>query len=123
MNRRTVLGFLLGGAFLLNVGTLLLRGSRGAALWGKSSFFAPTGLLLLALINIRLRSKLLAWGVFTVAFVLFMIVVGTWVVMDRAMRGPSPIDFFRTSVLYGFLAAAGLMQLRVSSPPKGVSTP
>lgn len=89
--------------------------------WGTSALYIPTGLMGLSLVNTFLRAKGLAWGIFTVALVVFMIIVGTWVVMDRAMRGPPPPDFIRTTALYGALATLGLLQLRVSSPPKGES--
>ncbi|MBK8574142.1 MAG: hypothetical protein IPN90_00145 [Elusimicrobia bacterium] len=109
------------GAAALYLWNLVLR--PGPIPWGTSAVYIPTGLITLSLTNTFLRAKGLAWGIFTVTLVVFMIVVGTWVVMDRAMKGPPPADFARSLFLYGSLAAAGLIQLRVSSSSKGDSSP
>lgn len=105
----------------LVLGGLTLGWRQGSLSLGQPALFVPFGLLVLAVANTFLRAKGLAWGIFTVALVLFMIIVGTWVVMDRAMKGPPPADFVRSTALYGFLAAAGLTQLRLPVPPKGDS--
>lgn len=107
---------------ILSVGVLLfaltLVSHQGPIPWRQSPFFVPTGLVVLSIINSFLRAKGLAWGIFTAAFVVFMIILGTWVVMDRAMKGPPATDFLRSIALYGFLATGALMQLRVSSSKK-----
>lgn len=106
-------------AVLLFVWTLVSH--QGPIPWRQSPLFVPAGLVVLSIINSFLRAKGLAWGIFTVAFVVFMIILGTWVVMDRAMKGPPATDFLRSIALYGFLATAALLQLRVSSSKKETS--
>lgn len=103
------------------LGGLTLGWRQGPISLGQPALYVPFGLLALAVVNTFLRAKVLAWGIFTVALVVFMIIVGTWVVLDRAMKGPPPTDFIRSTALYGFLATAGLLQLRLPAPPKGDS--
>jgi hypothetical protein len=117
LTRSRVEWSLLAAATALYLWTLALR--QRPMSWAASSLYVPTGLIVLSFTNTFLRAKGLAWGIFTVALIVFMIIVGTWVVMDRAMEGPPSADFARTMALYGTLAASGLFQLRVSSVPKG----
>lgn len=82
------------------------EGARGA------SFYLPAGLLLMAGLNHRLRSKVLAWGVFTAALVSAMIVFGTWALSVRVEAFPLTVNFLATTVLYASLAVGALFQLR-----------
>lgn len=110
---------MLAAVFVLFGLTLWRWGGQGPIPWTRSAIFFPGGLLILAALNVHLRAKGLAWGVFSLALVSCFIVVGTWVVADRAWAGLPTMDFFRASALYGFLAAAALFQLRVGSSERG----
>ncbi len=113
-------GMLLTAAALFG---LMLWGRQGPLSWSQSALYVPAGLLVLAVANTLLRSKVLAWGIFTLALVVLMIIGGTWVVLDRARAGFPSRDFVRSVALYGVLSSIGLMQLRVPAPPKGASPP
>jgi hypothetical protein len=108
----------LGGAALLYFWGVGIRVLQGSVSWGRSAVYLPTGLFVLVLINNRLRSKVLAWGIFTGALFLFLIILGTWVVVDRAVVGLPAGDFFRSMGLYVLLAVGALMQLRVPHKAK-----
>lgn len=84
--------------------------------WTRSPLFLPTGLLSLALINVRLRSKVLGWGLFAGAFLLFMAVFGPYALGLRADRGLDVLRFMRAMAMYLALAMAGLFQLRTRRP-------
>lgn len=112
-------GVILAAVMIFGV---MLWGRSGPLVWRQPALYVPAGLVVLSSVNSLLRAKVLSWGIFTVALVVFMIIVGTWVVMDRAMKGPPSLDFLRSAALYGCLAMVGLMQLRLSTPPKGDSS-
>lgn len=114
---------MLGGAALLYFWGVGIRVLQGSVSWGRSAVYLPTGLFVLVLINNRLRSKVLAWGIFTGALFLFLIILGTWVVVDRAVVGLPAGDFFRSMGLYVLLAVGALMQLRVPNKAKEGALP
>lgn len=119
MKARRVERLVLTAVFVLFGFTLWRWAGRGPIPRARSVVFVPGGLLVLSALNFHLRAKGLAWGVFSLAFILCLIVVGTWVVTDRASAGSPTMDFFRASALYGVLAAAALFQLRVGSSERG----
>jgi hypothetical protein len=82
--------------------------------WGRARLFLPSGLLALSAANVRLRSKLLSWGLFSLSFVLFMAVMGPWVVGLRIAGGVETLKFMRAMALYLSLALTGLFQLRAA---------
>lgn len=108
--------------FLFLSGALFLAGLALAArtgepvVWTEKRVFLPAGLLSLVLINVRLRSRVLGWGLFSVAFVLFMIVFGPWVLGVRVTAGPETLKFMRAMGMYISLALTGLFQLRAARP-------
>jgi len=81
---------------------------------GRYPFFISTGLLLLAVINRRLMSKILGWGLFTVSFVCLVVVLGAFVVQMRMVLDLEWFFFVRTLVFYAALSVATLYQLRFS---------
>lgn len=101
--------FLAAAAVLFALGAaadgLGLRQTRG---------FVPAGLLTMSLINVRLRSKALAWGVFAVSFVWFMIVFGPFAVGLRAPQAGDTLKFMRAIAMFLSLSLAALFQLRAS---------
>ncbi|MBL8024054.1 MAG: hypothetical protein JNK54_07225 [Elusimicrobia bacterium] len=105
-------------AVVLYLWTVGIRALHGSVSWGRSAVYLPTGLLVLALINNRLRAKGLAWGLFTGALFLFLVILGTWVVVDRALVGLPAVDFFRSMGFYVVLAVGALMQLRSRNKEK-----
>lgn len=106
----------LGAATLLWGGGGAARIARGLPVDGTAAaFFLPTGLLVLTWLNHRLRSRVLAWGVFTLGLTLAMIVFGAWVLADRAAAGVSLVNAGAATLLYGALALAAALQLRVAS--------
>lgn len=108
--------FLFLSAVLFLAGLVLGARTGELVVWTEKRVFLPAGLLSLALINIRLRSRVLGWGLFTVAFVLFMIVFGPWVLGVRVTAGPETIKFMRAMGMYISLALTGLFQLRAARP-------
>lgn len=101
----------------LFVGGLALAARTGETVsWMEKRVFLPAGLLSLAAVNVRLRSRVLGWGLFTVAFVLFMIVFGPWVLGVRVTAGTETFKFMRAMGMYICLALTGLFQLRAARP-------
>ena len=106
--------------FLLSAGAFLAAGLALAARTGESldlrqaRFFLPAGLMSLAAANVRLRSKVLAWGLFALSFVLFMMVFGPWVVGLRTVRTVETLKFMQAMAMYLSLALTALFQLRAA---------
>lgn len=106
----------LGAATLLWGGGTAARVARDLPIDGTSAaFFLPTGLLFLTWLNHRLRSRVLAWGVFALGVTLAMIVFGAWALADRAAAGVSLVNAGAAALLYVALATAAALQLRVAS--------
>jgi hypothetical protein len=94
---------------------LLLSFRTGEALdWTKARMFFPAGLWAMAAANVKIRSKVLAWGIFTFSFVFFMIVFGPWVVGLRTVATVETIKFMRAMATFLCLAVTGLFQLRAA---------
>jgi hypothetical protein len=105
----------LGVSVVLFFGGLAWAARGGEAVrWAHPRVFAPAGLLSLAAVNVRLRSKVLGWGLFAAAFVLFMVVFGPWVLGVRASAGAETLKFMRAMAMYLSLALTGLFQLRAA---------
>jgi len=83
----------------------------------RASMYFPMGLLILTAVNGRLRSKVLAWAVFTLALVVGMIVFGAGIVTYRASMGFSAANVGAATLLYAALATAAGFQLRVEGAP------
>lgn len=111
MNRRgETASLLLAGGLL--VGGLVAQRARGLPLGvGSSAVYLPAGLWLLAGVNARLRSRVLAWSLFTFALVLAFVVFGAWVLASRV--GGSAVNAGSTVVLYAALSSVAAFQLRV----------
>ncbi len=115
------IGWGIAAAFL--AAGVAAKAHRGEAVdWSDASLYLPTGLLILTAVNSRLRSKVLAWAVFTLALVLGMIVFGAGAVSYRASTGFSAINMGGATLLYASLAVAAAFQLRAESTvlPPGV---
>lgn len=80
----------------------------------QARFFLPAGLLSLAAVNVRLRSKVLAWGLFALSFILFMMVLGPWVVGLRIVQTVETLKFMQAMAMYLSLAVTALFQLRAA---------
>lgn len=110
-------------AALAAAALLLAAGWAARALRGESAappagaVYPPLGLFLLGGLNARLRSKVLAWTVFTASLVLALIVFGAGAVAHRAIAGAPTANFVGAAALYAALAVAAACQLRVS--PQG----
>lgn len=91
-----------------------------AVRWTRYPTFLPLGLILLAAVNHRLRSRFLAWGIFTLAFILLVVLSGAWAVQFRALPAVRGILFLRGFLMYAALALTALFQLR---PPRPASSP
>ncbi|MBK6880945.1 MAG: hypothetical protein IPN65_01220 [Elusimicrobia bacterium] len=93
------------------------RAARGLpAAWTTSAVFLPTGLLVLAWFNHRLRSRALAWAMFALSLALAMIVFGAWALAHRTALGGSLLNAGAATLLYLCLSVAAAMQLRVAPP-------
>ncbi|MBL0350773.1 MAG: hypothetical protein IPP68_10450 [Elusimicrobia bacterium] len=104
----------LGLGAALMVGGLAARALRGENIdVNNAALYLPLGLILLGLVNAGLRSKVLAWGIFTAALVLGMIVFGAWAVTFRSVVGSQTLNFTAATVLYAALTTAAACQLRV----------
>jgi hypothetical protein len=77
--------------------------------WSRYPLFLPLGLLILCAANSRLRSKVLGWSVFSLAFVLFLVVMNAFIVQGGAVPAA---PFWRELGLYAALGFTGLFQLR-----------
>jgi thiol:disulfide interchange protein len=80
--------------------------------WVRYPVFIPTGLLALCVINSGLRSKLLAWSVFTLSFVCLVAVLGAFVIQFRTIVEVPWFAFVRAFVMYLAFSMTGLCQLR-----------
>ncbi len=78
--------------------------------------FLPIALTVMAFVNAALRSKVVGWGLFTIALVLFMIIFGAAAVGYRGLSAVGFVDFARAFGFYAAVGAAGLYQLRLRSP-------
>jgi hypothetical protein len=105
-----------GEAVAMGLAVALFAGmaweSAGRFGWGSYPIFLPMGLLVLTAANVWLRSRVLAWGVFTLAFVFLVTVLGAFVIQMRTIPDLSWIPFLRALALYAALAMTGLFQLR-----------
>ncbi len=109
------LGFY-GAGFALYVwfiGTSVVSAGWGSVDWGRYPVFLPTALLALGAVNHVLRSKVLAWGIFTLGFLGFMALLGACILSVRTKPDVLWIFFLRAMGMYLFLALAGFYQLRV----------
>jgi heme A synthase len=101
------------GASLM-VGGLAARVFRGEDVdLNNAALYLPVGLVALGLVNAGLRSKVLAWAIFTAALVLGMIVFGAWAVTFRSVVGSQTLNFMAATILYAALTTAAACQLRV----------
>jgi hypothetical protein len=105
------------GVFFIAVGLylwgLLLAVRTGGGLrWNEYPVLIPTALLLLCSVNRRLRSKLVGWGVFSLAFACLLAVLGAFVIQFRLLPDSQWILFLRALALYSFIGLLGLYQLR-----------
>lgn len=80
--------------------------------WAHYVVFVPTGLWALAAVNVRLRSRILAWSVFTSAILVFMVILGAWALNSRAGAPSHGLLFLRSLAFYAVLGAAALFPLR-----------
>ena len=104
------------GMTLYVLGPLFLL-TRGRSIpWESYPVFLPTGLLALALLNRWVRSRVLGWGVFSLAFVFFLAVFGSLVMRMRAVPDVQWIWFCRALAMYAAFGMAGLYQLRGLRP-------
>ncbi len=96
------------------VGSSIVSAGWGGVDWGRYPVFLPSALLVLGAVNHLLRSKVLAWGIFTIGFLCFMALLGACILIVRAKPDPMWIVFFRAMGLYICLAMAGFYQLRAT---------
>ena len=82
---------------------------------GRSYLFLPAGLLALGVINIRLQSRVLSWGLFALSFVLLVMVFGPVVLQMRFLSEREWINSVRILGMYLALAMTGLFQIRKGS--------
>ena len=97
----------------------MLRDLRAAGPihWRHYSVFLPAGILGLGFVNAFLRSKILAWSVFTLSLIIFMIVLGFVAVAYRQLPQAALGQSVRGLALYAALGTAGLYQLRLRPAP------
>jgi hypothetical protein len=113
--------------FLIVSAVLLAAGAGLAVRTGEpldlrqARFFWPAGLLSLTAVNVRLRSKVLAWALFALAFVLFMMVFGPWVLGLRTVATVETVKFMQAMALYLSLAVTALFQLRAARTNGGTN--
>jgi hypothetical protein len=107
-----------GEALFYTIAALLygwfLADANGRIDWTSYSVFLPTALLALVASNYWLRSKVLAWGIFTIGFLCFMAVMGACILNVRTKPDVLWIVFMRAMGLYLCLSIAAFYQLRVS---------
>ncbi len=84
--------------------------------WSRYPVFLPTGLLALCFVNRWLRSRVLGWSVFTLAFLCLLMVLGAFVIRARVVPNTQWLLYGRALLMYGALGMAGLFQLRSSRP-------
>ncbi len=103
----------LGAVFFAAGLVLAVRTGEGLD-WTRARLFLPSGVLSLLAVNVRLRSKVLAWALFSLSFVLFMVVFGPWVLGLRTTDSVETLKFLRAMALYLCFALTGLFQLRAA---------
>jgi hypothetical protein len=103
---------LIFSTILYLIGMALAIPARNRVDWGNYAVFVPTGLVALAWANSFLRSKILAWAVFSLGFVLALAVFGPLVVGVRIQTGEGWIQLLRAFLSFAGVAGAGALQLR-----------
>lgn len=96
------------------VGSSVVSTGWGSVDWSRYPVFLPTALLVLSAANHLLRSKVLAWGIFSIGFLCFMAVLGACILSVRTKPDVVWIIFLRIMGLYLCLALSGFYQLRVT---------